>query len=268
MTADVPELIGLIPAAGQARRLGVLPCSKEIYPIGFGPSDGGPDLRPKAACQYLLESMRAAGARKVFIVLRDGKWDIPAYLGDGYALDVHLAYLIMRLPFGVPYTLDQAYPFVRHAIVALGFPDLLFQPADAYAQLLERQADRSAEIVLGLFPAGRPTKTDRVELDRDGRVRAVVTRARQGDSRATWILAVWTPAFTQFMHEHLAAMPVSGLADGRREGVELSMSDVIRAAIDEGLTVDSVVFSEGRFVDIGTPEDLVATVREYSRVSR
>jgi glucose-1-phosphate thymidylyltransferase len=48
------------------------------------------------------------------VILREGKWDIPAYFNDGTALlDMHLAYLMMRQPFGSPFTLDQAYPFAR-----------------------------------------------------------------------------------------------------------------------------------------------------------
>jgi glucose-1-phosphate thymidylyltransferase len=33
--ARLREIIGLIPAGGVAERLSPLPCSKEIYPIGF-----------------------------------------------------------------------------------------------------------------------------------------------------------------------------------------------------------------------------------------
>ncbi len=33
------EVIGLIPAGGQAKRLSPLPCSKELYPIGFERTD-------------------------------------------------------------------------------------------------------------------------------------------------------------------------------------------------------------------------------------
>jgi glucose-1-phosphate thymidylyltransferase len=84
--------------------------------------------------------MRLAGVTRAYIVLREGKWDIPAYLGDGTMLNMHLAYLMMRLPFGAPYTLDQAYPFVQDALVAFGFPDIIFQPDDAFVQLLARQA--------------------------------------------------------------------------------------------------------------------------------
>jgi glucose-1-phosphate thymidylyltransferase len=93
------EVIGLIPAGGQAMRIAPLPCSKELYPVGFSSMNSGQEMRPKVACHYLLEKMRLAGIKKIFIVLRGGKWDIPAYFRDGAAFDVHLAYL-MNLPSG------------------------------------------------------------------------------------------------------------------------------------------------------------------------
>jgi glucose-1-phosphate thymidylyltransferase len=81
------EIIGLIPAAGQATRIAPLPCSKELYPIGFRTVPGSDGLRPKAVSHYLLEKMQIAGVRKAYFILRQGKWDIPAYWGDGEMLE-------------------------------------------------------------------------------------------------------------------------------------------------------------------------------------
>ena len=39
----LPELVGLVPAAGQALRLGGLPGSKELLPIGFRAGAAGPE---------------------------------------------------------------------------------------------------------------------------------------------------------------------------------------------------------------------------------
>src|SRR4030066_731343 len=167
------EVIGVIPAGGKASRIAPLPCSKELYPVGFHSVNESGELRPKVVSHYLLEKMRSANITKVFIVLRDGKWDIPAYFGDGKMLDMHLAYLIMDLPYGVPYTLDQAYPFVQDAMIALGFPDIVFHPDDAFVRLLAKQKESNADIVLGLFPASQPHKTDMVELNADGRIRSI-----------------------------------------------------------------------------------------------
>ena len=208
--------------------------------------------------------MRLAGVTKVYVVLREGKWDIPAYLGDGTMLDMHLAYLMMHLPFGAPYTLDQAYPFVQDTLVAFGFPDIVFQPDDAFVRLLARQTTTDADVVLGLFPAHQPHKMDMVELDgSDGRIRSIVIKPTQTHLHYTWIIAVWTPAFTHFMHEYLAAIQEArDDADGDApEQRELFVGDVIQAAIHDDLRVEAVFFPDGNYLDIGTPDDLVRAVR-------
>lgn len=263
-----PEVIGLIPAGGQATRIAPLPVSKELYPVGFRSVDAGRSLRPKVVCHYLLEKMRLASITKAYIVLRSGKWDIPAYFGDGTMLDMHLGYLIMGLPFGVPYTLDQAYPFVQGAIVALGFPDILFQPGDAFMQLLARQASSNADVVLGLFPAEQPQKAGMVDFDSQGRVRLVTEKPSQTNLQYMWGIAVWTPTFTNFMHRYLARIK----ADSGRDDIgsqlppfrELPIGDVIQAAINSGLPVEAEVFRNGTYLDIGTPEDLVQAVRTFA----
>jgi glucose-1-phosphate thymidylyltransferase len=91
-------------------------------------------------------------------VLRPGKWDIPAYFGDGGMLNVHLAYLMAKLPFGTPYTLDQAYPFIRDSPVGFGFPDIIFQPNNAFKVLTEWQNATGADLILSVFPPNRMLK--------------------------------------------------------------------------------------------------------------
>src|SRR5688500_8765013 len=117
MIAQGREIVGIIPAAGRATRIAPLPCSKELYPIGFHSAEAGRGGRPKPVRQYLLEHFSRAGAKQTFIVIRKGKWDIPEYFGDGADLDLAIGYLIMNRPHGAPYTVDQAYPFVRQATV-------------------------------------------------------------------------------------------------------------------------------------------------------
>jgi glucose-1-phosphate thymidylyltransferase len=253
------EVIGLIPAAGQATRLAPLPCSKEIYPIGFL-LDGIGAQRPKAACQYLLEKMRAADIAKLYIVLREGKWDIPAYFRGGTMLGMHLGYLIVEPNSGPPYTLDEAYPFVRDAIIAFGFPDILFEGDHAFRQLLSHQAHCSADIVLGLFPADRPEEMDMVELGENGRVRDLIIRPTQTGLRYSWDVAVWTPTFTEFLHQYVARNKASTVLSP-----ELSVGEVIQAAIRQNLRVDGLQVSEEPYLDIGTPHGLAEALRRYGR---
>jgi glucose-1-phosphate thymidylyltransferase len=253
------EVVGLIPTAGHAVRLTPIPCSKELYPIGFRPDADGQGVRPKVASHFLLEKMRHAGITKVYIVLRQGKWDIPAYFSNGRMLDMNFGYLMLGLPFGTPYTLDTAYPFVQRSLVAFGFPDIIFQSDDAFVRLLARQSQSKACAILGLFPAEQPQKVDMVDFGGDGRVRHIVTKPAHTRLSHSWCIAVWTPVFTQFLHEYVAAH--AGVVEAE---AEVSVGEVIQAAIEAGLQVEALPVSDQSYLDIGTPEDLARAVRRYA----
>lgn len=252
------EKIGLVPAAGFATRIAPLPCSKEIFPVGFRCSSETGGRQPKVACHDLIENMARAGAAKAYIILRQGKWDIPAFLGSGRSIGLNLAYVMTAGTAGTPYTLDKAFPFVDGARVLFGFPDIIFGPEDAFSRLVGRQNESKADIVLGLYRARQPHKMDMVALDPDGCIRDIVIKPYATDLEYTWIIAVWMPVFTRFMHTFLARTPVietGGMG-------ELYVGDVIRAGIREGLSAETVIFEDENYMDIGTPEDLILAVKE------
>lgn len=259
------EVIGLLPCGGQATRLAPLPLSKELYPVGWRSLQDG-QLRPKVVSHYLLEKMRLAGIRKAFLILRPGKWDLPAYFGDGSLVDMHLGYLLLGLPYGVPYTLDQAYPFVQNALVALGFPDILLQPEEVYVRSIAHQTRTGADVVLGLFPCDRPEKAGMVDFNaEDGIVKQIIEKPQQTNLRFMWATALWTPTFTEFLHQYLIQHEATTRAQGDADaGRELPIGDVIQAAIAAGLRVEAEVFETGVYLDIGTPEDLVVAVQQYT----
>jgi glucose-1-phosphate thymidylyltransferase len=260
------EIVGLIPAGGQATRIAPLPCSKELFPIGFRPTREGLGLRPKVVSQYLLEKMRFAGISKVYIVLRPGKWDIPAYFGDGSILDMHLAYLMLGAPFGVPFTLDQAYPFLREATVAFGFPDILFDSEEGFAKLLAWQESHpAADVILGLCQARYPaSKEDRVDAQENGEVREIVVRPSESHLPHSWAIALWKPNFTRFLHDYVADRKFVAWEHDK----ELSAGHVIKAAMTAGLRIEGLVISNEPYLDIGTPEDLFLAVNNSARINQ
>jgi glucose-1-phosphate thymidylyltransferase len=261
------EVIGLIPAAGQAKRIAPMPMSKELFPLGFQIIDDEQTARPKVVSHYLLEKFEYAGISKTFIVIRQGKWDIPAYFGDGAFVNINLSYLIMREPFGPPFTLDQAYPFIRHKLVAFGFPDIMFQPGDVFKRLLEHQEAMQSDVVLALFPAHNPEIMDMVEVDENGKILTMFLKPGHTNLHFCWLCGVWTPAFTHFMHEYLKTYRIeNGLQSGKANELaqeDLTVGAVLQAAMKHGLEVSGVTFPDGRYLDIGTPEGLVKSVELY-----
>jgi glucose-1-phosphate thymidylyltransferase len=199
--------------------------------------------------------MRQGGVQKAYVVLRDGKWDIPAYLGDGEEIGLQLAYLIGRVPFGVPFTLDQAYDFVRGHRIVCGFPDIITEPEGVFGPLLQRLDETGAAAALALFPADDPQLMDQVQVDGDGRVGFVQVKPGPDRLDSGWVVAAWGPEFTELLHSWV----VEASENIRRHGSlerEPHLGDVVQAAIEAGLVVQSVPFPSGSFIDIGAPERL------------
>ncbi len=264
------EVIGLIPCAGRGSRISPLPCSKEVLPVGLRRiSDGS--LRPKVVSHYLLEMMRAGGIQKTFFIIRKGKWDIPEYYGDGTSFGMDIGYLMMGRPHGPAYTLDQAYPFVKESRVAIGFPDILFEPIHAFRRALRRLDATRADVVLGLYRAHDIRIWDIVTTDRSGRVHELLIEPKKTTSGLAWVFAVWTSKFTEFMHAYLGVPRVAAERPGSDLPVEITVGEVIQAAIREGLQTQSVVFRHNDYLDIGTSEGLrkaAARARSVAKVAR
>jgi len=266
--SSIREIVGVIPAGGQATRLAHLPCSKELFPIGWH-VDKKDHVKPKVVSQYLLEKYKAAGIRKCYFILRKGKWDIPQYYGDGEVVDMDIAYLMMNLPHGHPFTLDQAFPFTQNNFVAFGYPDILFSPDDGFSQLVAKQKQTNADVVLGLFPLRQDQRwTDFMAFDNIGKIKTI---SLEDHSKATqrigWSIAFWTPAFSAFMHDFL----VSAVKDNRLmapNGKEFTMNHIFQAALDSGMVVDYVTFNSGFVHDVGTPDDLFSALLDESETAK
>ena len=250
-TIQLPRVVGIVPMAGKATRLPCLPCSKEIFPLEFIAPPGGTEPQPRTVCEHVLGNMKYAGIHEIYLVIRDGKWDIPAYLGDGSRYGLYLAYLMMGLPWGTPYSIDQAYTFVRDRRVVLGFPDMYFDNPQIFKRTLDYHEASGADVVLGVFPADRPHKVDIVQISDNNRVENIFIKPADTTLSQTWGVAVWTPAFTDFLHSFLCSQQHT-----TEHTPELFVGDVLRAAIEAGMNVQGVKVSEQPFVDIGTADDL------------
>ncbi len=264
-----PDVVGLVPAAGLAKRLQPFPCSKEIFPVGFAIDTATGLPRPKVAAQYLLEQFRAAGISIVYMVIRDGKWDIPNYFRDGSFLKLSLAYVVIPGSLGPPDTIDRAFDFIEQKRVAFGFPDILFGPDDAFRQLIDVQARTKAEVVLGLHRVYDPSAWDMVEYEADGRVRTIAMKPASTPLTYGWCCAVWTPAFSAFLHRFLRAEEtrrnLSDLTNRANDaGGDLAMGVVLQAALKEGLPMQTVLFPHDTYIDIGTPGNLAKAVQQFN----
>ncbi len=238
MSANSP--VAVIPAAGVGSRLdGAVTDSKEVAHIGGKP-----------LIAHLLDRLARASVTEAVVVLRKGKEDIPAALAE-YG-EVDLTYVVIDES---PSELHSVIAGVRAAegrVVALGYPDILFEPTDSYSVLLHRLDDTNADLVIGLFPTDQPERVDMVALDGRGRPTEVVIKQPDRGLRYSWSIAAWSPGFSSYLTEFAA---------GQRGPLEPSVGDVVQATINDGLVVDAVRFEKGSYLDVGTPGDLAEARR-------
>ncbi len=242
------SFIGLFPAGGQAKRLGDVGCSKEIVPVPDG------DGTMQAVGSFLLRAYQKADIKEVYLIIRAGKWDIVSTFADGGQFDLSIAYLPLKKFWGTPFTLDQAWPFIKNHNVALGFPDIIMEPDTVFCDLKRALLSSTADIVLGLYRTDKPANSDMVEFAEDGRVIKLHIKPAVSALPYTWVTAVWRPSFTRFMHQRLQEEEAFFLKDKTRP--EPYVGTLINSAINKGLSVTSLIIENGLMLDIGTPEQL------------
>lgn len=247
------ELVGVLPAAGRGSRLGPIPCSKEIMPLGFQPQAEAPVAwQPVTAIELHLDALRRAGARRAVVIVGETKADVVRYVGDGSRYGVPVAYVYQQQLRGMPFALDLARPWVGRATTLFSMPDTLITPPGAMARLVEEHRRRRCDVTLGLFPTAAPQKFGMVARDEGGRIVRFIDKPAQTELTLMWGMAVWSPRFADFLAADLAG----------RQGAahEVVLSDVFTAALASGLDIQGAVMEGARYHDIGTPEDFQAVV--------
>jgi glucose-1-phosphate thymidylyltransferase len=266
------DVVAVLPAAGRSLRLAPLPCSKELLPVGMKAMAGLRGARLRVVSHYLLECLQKAEIRNGYIVIRQGKWDIPAYWESGAMVGMNLAYVVTEGSSGPPDTIDRAYPFVKDSTVAFGFPDIIFRPNDVFVKLLNRLDCSESDVVLALFPAHDAKVMDMIDIDAASRVRAIHLKPRATRLQYAWLCAVWTPVFTNFLHQFLRQVKNggrTGVVGNRRIDAQgdIPVGVVLKEAVKAKLKVEGVTFPTGRYIDIGTPSAL-SMVRRFVSHSR
>jgi glucose-1-phosphate thymidylyltransferase len=254
------EWLGLVPAGGCGSRIGPLPCSKELLPLGLAAPAGGM-LRPKPLCLNLIEAYAQAGIRDVCFALRYGKWDIPAYFGSGADFGLSMSYVVARETWGVPFTADAAWPVTRGRVVAFGFPDILFGPADLFSRLRSRWgAGGACDVLLAALPVTPGQPADMLQTDESGRLAGILVKPAHTDLKYAWVAALWGPAFTEFLHDFCDAER-NDRAAGSRDPAETQLSDLYVAAMASGLRIGVETVADGWWLDAGTPGGFAEATR-------
>jgi glucose-1-phosphate thymidylyltransferase len=160
-------IVGVVPAAGQASRLGPLPCSKELLEVAGRP-----------VMDYLVERMRTANPAEITVVTRSDKTDVVEHSRD----------LGARVVQGKPGSVGESIALGLEGtepddVVLIGFPDTLWEPVDGFSRLVAGLG--GYEAALGLFRTADLSRSD-VVVEEDERVRAIEVKPATPSSDLIW----------------------------------------------------------------------------------
>jgi len=251
------NIVGLIPAAGKGSRLAPFPCPKELFPVGYQDYmvNGSMQRRPKVISQYLIEHIIEAGAKKVLIIVSEGKGDIMKYYGDGSGFAADIAYLYQEELNGMPNALNLAHNWIGDSTVMFGMPDTIIEPDTVFQSMLAAHEQDAADVTLGLFPTSYPSKFGMVEMDDKNNVLYTIDKPKESKLQYMWGCAIWSPDFTKLLAEF-----VSSRNGNTKENV---LGDVFNLAIERKMKVKGFAAADGKYIDIGTSDELDIALKKF-----
>jgi glucose-1-phosphate thymidylyltransferase len=252
--ARTKEYVGVLPAAGIASRLSPSRYLKELLPVAYLVDDQTSTARPVPVISLSLRALSEAGVQRCVVTISDRKPELMRYLGDGADFQLQLAYVQQSTPSGLAAAVSLATDWVRDSYSCMLLPDTIVNPYKAMRSLREAMDLEELDLVLGVFPTEVPEQLGPVHFDADGYVHEVLDKPASTNIRNTWAMAIWSPAFTELLHQSVAS-PAGGTQP---------LGEIFNLAVQKRMHVKAVWFPHGSFVDIGTVKGLSQMV-EFSK---
>jgi NDP-sugar pyrophosphorylase family protein len=237
----------VILAAGKGTRMGDL--TQEI-PKPMLPVHGRPIL------EHILEGLKAAGIRDVFIVTGYRAEVIERHFGDGAKFGVRIAYGRQAVQDGTGKAPELARAFVGPADFLLTYGDILVKP-ETYAQMERRFGERGEFSGLVTVTGSEDvTKGGLMFFDNDFRLRRLVEKpspAQLEELRATGWLKPGEPAWYNagiYIFRPVLFDFTGPLQKSPRGEYELT--DAISAMLTAGHVIAGLEIA-GRWVDVRDP---------------
>lgn len=169
---------GIIPAAGEGKRIQPLAFSKELLPVGFDQLPGR--KKPRAVSEFIVERLIVGGANKICFVISPKKADILCYHRQGTSQALFV-YLVQPEPLGLCDALFRPIGIIpENEQVLIGLPDTVWFPNDGFCYL--------PDDVLSflLFPVGFPENFDAVVLNDRNEVKRIEVKQKAPTTHWVW----------------------------------------------------------------------------------
>jgi len=239
---DNENFIGLIPAAGSGTRLN-LPFPKELYP-----TIKGDKYQPIA--HYIVKNIIDAGAKHIVFVINESKHQLLGYFGSGDRFGCNFSYVFQErisrnrsTSPGLADALSSAYHLIKNKIVLFGMPDTIMWPNEALKIGLNSMENNS-DVMLCLFPTSFPEKFGMVSFNNQREVIEIVDKPKTTSLKFMWGCIIWKPIFTEFLYTKVQNDNIGDFAE------------ILNLAIKNNLKFNAISFSNGKFFDFGTYEQI------------
>ncbi len=230
--------IGLIPAAGYARRLGNIDGSKEMLQVrskfGFEP-----------VCHSLIRQFETAGIKEIVIITRPDKYDLIDHINNKLNFNVKIKKVLINKTESTLESICAAYQYIKGKIVYLGFPDMLLSPQNAMKLLSDTISQTKADLVLGAFLTEDPGKVDMIDFDSNGKLTKLVIKDSQVNYKYAWVISCWKSTFTNYIYHEFQ----SKLKHPQND--EIYIGHIMQSFIKDKGEIFVQCIDDGSFIDIG-----------------
>jgi glucose-1-phosphate thymidylyltransferase len=169
---------GIIPAAGEGKRIQPLAFSKELLPVGF--DQRNEQKKPRAVSEFIVERLIVGGATKICFIISPSKGDILRYHAHGTPNELFV-YVVQPQPFGL---CDAVFRPARligsNEQVLIGLPDTVWFPTEGFCFLPDDQ------LSLLLFRVRSPEYFDAVVLNAKAEIQNIEVKQKNPTSNWVW----------------------------------------------------------------------------------
>jgi len=253
------EFIGVIPAAGNGKRLSSTFFPKELIPITYCNDSNSvtldKNIEHKVVSEFSMEYLRIAGVRIAYIIISDQKYSIVSYFKDGRDYGMNFSYIYQRRRNGLAHAIDCTYQFTREQNIVLVLPDTIIQPNLSLKNMLDYFSFQEADVILGVFSTLSPMDLCQVVYDENNNVIHLYDKYNSVKVFNTWGISAWKKKFSDFLHEYIQ----------RNEDAEIPLAEVFNMAISEGFRILAYPIPGASFIDIGTQKNLELARSLYNK---
>ncbi len=228
----------VVLAAGEGVRLQPITATRPKHMIG---------LAGKPILQLCLEALKTSGVTEIAVVTHYMGDAIRRFFSDGKQLGLNIEYVEQAEMLGTGNAVSVVEPHVDDDFV-LAYGDLLFSP-EAVANVVRLFEAKKPAAVMAVVPVEKPESYGVVEVAAGHIVKSITEKPTSGDAPSN-LANAGIYMFSKEIFDKLRQIKASVRG-------EWELTDALSLLIEEAKTVLAAEISEGDWLDVGRPWDLL-----------